>query len=60
MRQQGGGEEAAQGGGADGACGGAAVGGGWGRSARRGACLGFGLGPVRGRARRGREEGEAW
>ena len=35
-------------------------GGGWGRSARRGACLGFGLGPVRGRARRGREEGEAW
>ena len=25
-----------------------------------GACLGFGLGPVRGRARRGREEGEAW
>ena len=34
-------------------------GGGWGRSARRGACLGFGLGPVRGRARRGREEGEA-
>ena len=35
-------------------------GGGWGRSARRGACLGFGLGPVCGRARRGREEGEAW
>ena len=35
-------------------------GGGWGRSARRGACLGFGLGSVRGRARRGREEGEAW
>ena len=32
-------------------------GGGWGRSATRGACLGFGLGPVRGRARR--EEGEA-
>ena len=33
---------------------------GWGRSAGRGACLGFGLGPVRGRARRGRDEGEAW
>ena len=35
-------------------------GGGWGRSARRGARLGFGLGPVRGRARRGGEKGEGW
>ena len=35
-------------------------GGGLGTSTRRGACLGFGLGSVRGRARRGREEGEAW
>ena len=33
--------------------------GGWGRSTGRGACLGFGVGPVHGRACRGREEGEA-
>ena len=58
MRQQGarrGGSTGA----AVGARGGAAVGG-LGQERGGGACLGCGAGPVRGRACRGREEGEAW
>ena len=52
------GEEVAQGGGANGARVGAAV---WGLGHERGggACLCFSVGPVRGRARRGGEEGDA-